>query len=569
MRRLWALSCLFACADGKDGATPEGTPTWHQDVAPLVARHCSGCHVEGALAQAIPLDSYDSARLWGAAMQAAVVSRRMPPFQARETPECTPDDPWMHDPRLSDENIDLISRWVDHEMPEGDPETAAPLLPPAVVQLEGRISTHYAEAAVSLPVTGAVTDQFICLSLDPGLLSDGWLTGFELLPDDARVMHHALVAVDAAGGSAALAGADGQYTCLGGFGVPATFIGAWVPGAAPMVVPSGSAVQVPVGARLVVQLHYHLIGEPVQDATGLAVAWADEAPARPALFGLFGNANGLQPDPNDGGLARLYVPAGARDHVERLVIPWTITQTLRVFMVLNHMHFIGRRMRVWVERAGSDDRCLLDTPEWDFDWQQSFFYDAAAGEGPVLQAGDVLHLECTYDNSLEHAGTRRALTEAGLTEPVDIGLGEGSLDEMCLVSLGGIPVSDAAAPAAPTHVGTATLRLRTADGVNDDACTASAAVAFDVASGVLLGEASCEVQAYGATRRLTAGWSGAGLDGGELAGPGWFDLTDFARGDASWTGSVDGEELTIEMAQTYPLTPALTVEVEATLRGVR
>ena len=46
-------------------------------------------------------------------------------------------------------------------------------------------------------------------------------------------------------------------------------------------------------------------------------------------------------------------------------------------------------------------------------------------------------------------GAEHALRWADEWMPVDVGLGEGSLDEMCLVSLGGVPVSDAAAPAAP------------------------------------------------------------------------------------------------------------------------
>jgi hypothetical protein len=41
-------------------------------------------------------------------------------------------------------------------------------------------------------------------------------------------------------------------------------------------------------------------------------------------------------------------------------------------------------------------------------------------------------MQCQYDNTLDNPGVVRALADAGLTEPVNVNLGEGSLDEMCI-----------------------------------------------------------------------------------------------------------------------------------------
>lgn len=41
-------------------------------------------------------------------------------------------------------------------------------------------------------------------------------------------------------------------------------------------------------------------------------------------------------------------------------------------------------------------------------------------------------MQCEYDNTLDNPGVRRALDDAGLEVPVNVGLGEGSLDEMCV-----------------------------------------------------------------------------------------------------------------------------------------
>jgi mono/diheme cytochrome c family protein len=564
MRYVLALALAAGC--GSQGTVPDqdpDAPTWHQDVAPLVGQHCSACHTDGAIGAPLVFDGYEATRPFGPIIRNAVATREMPPFMGQETAECTPDYPWMHDARLSTAEIETITAWVDAGMPEGDPASAAPIPEADQPRIEGPVQTLTPPSEYVVPPVGSRADIYTCISLDPGLLEDGWLQAFEVVPGDTRVVHHVLVGVDATGESGALAPDGGAYPCLGGFGVPANFIGGWVPGAAPVLMPERTAVRVPAGGRLVLQMHYHLIDEEVRDATGLKLKWADEPPERSASFGLFGNRNGLQPDPEDGGEARLFIPAGKKGHMERVILPWRVPTPVRVFMVWNHMHYVGSGMRVWVERAGQPPSCLLDTPEWDFNWQQSFFYDAAAGQAPLLLPGDELHLECIYDNTLDNPGVRKMLEEAGLDAPIDVSLGEGSLDEMCLVSLGVVP-----ADLAPTHAGPATLTLSTADGRTDDRCQATAE-AF-VADGFLNGTVSCDVEALGQRRTLTATFTSAAGQGQPVRGTGTFALSGFAAGPADWTATWTGPSATVTMERTYAiqLSP-LTIRLEGTLAPKR
>ena len=46
--------------------------------------------------------------------------------------------------------------------------------------------------------------------------------------------------------------------------------------------------------------------------------------------------------------------------------------------------------------------------------------------------GDTISVHCTYDNTLDNPYVQRGLAEQGLTAPVDVYLGEETLDEMCL-----------------------------------------------------------------------------------------------------------------------------------------
>lgn len=76
--------------------------------------------------------------------------------------------------------------------------------------------------------------------------------------------------------------------------------------------------------------------------------------------------------------------------------------------------------------------CLVETPKWDFNWQRLYVFDTKVANLPKVRPGDQLRFTCTYDNSLDNAFVADVLAEMGLKAPVDVLLGEETLDEMCL-----------------------------------------------------------------------------------------------------------------------------------------
>ena len=84
--------------------------------------------------------------------------------------------------------------------------------------------------------------------------------------------------------------------------------------------------------------------------------------------------------------------------------------------------------------AGADpaDECFLQTPAWNFNWQRLYTFDAAIDALPTINGGDKLTLRCTYDNSTDNPFVVKALLEQKMPSPVDVHLGETTLDEMCL-----------------------------------------------------------------------------------------------------------------------------------------
>jgi hypothetical protein len=204
---------------------------------------------------------------------------------------------------------------------------------------------------------------------------------------------------------------------------------------------------VPANSLIVMQVHYHPTGgDPETDSDTKWVArWMDTPPTYSSRFELIGNyknavadGKGLLPGPNDTNGVEFLIPAGVADHSEVMV--YTIPQNypdLLLWGVANHMHMVGVDMKLEIERANPlagepATECLLQTPKWDFGWQRLYEYDTTVEEAVTARAGDTLRVTCRYNNTLENFQLLEALEEQGLTEPVDVGMGSDSLDEMCL-----------------------------------------------------------------------------------------------------------------------------------------
>lgn len=443
---LLAGASATGCTSGDDDsdAPKDKVVTWHGHIAPLVHEKCGGCHSEGGIGP-FSIETYDEAHMWASDMQRQIQSGAMPPWGAQETDECTPPAPFKEDIRLTDAEKALFAEWIADGRVEGDPEVAAPLPPAPQLDLDNP------DRMLTIP--GSVTvegtqDQFVCFTLDPEITEPVWLTGSQVSPGNATIAHHALLFLDRAGESLALANERGQYPCFGGPNLAnPTLLAAWAPGATPVLTPENTGTPLQPGDRLVVQMHYHPTGagEETDDATRIDLKWTTEEPdyvSNVFLIGNFENSDlawqggegyGLTTGPD------FLIPAGARDHLEinRFLLPDGGDELARLvpislWAVGTHMHYVGTDMKITVEYADGGDQCLVQTPKWDFNWQRAYFFDGAVEDMPKLHLGDSLTMRCTYDNSLQNPFVREALDAQGYEEPLDVRLGEETLDEMCL-----------------------------------------------------------------------------------------------------------------------------------------
>src|ERR1041385_412924 len=93
--------------------------TWSREISRLVYKRCSSCHREGG--SSFSLMTYAEARPWAKAIKEEVLERRMPPWNAVKG-----FGEFKNDRGLTQEELELISDWVEGGAPEGNPKHLPP-----------------------------------------------------------------------------------------------------------------------------------------------------------------------------------------------------------------------------------------------------------------------------------------------------------------------------------------------------------------------------------------------------------------------------------------------------------
>ena len=444
MRHVLPLGLLLAtgCADDEPAAAADvadaEAPTWSGSARAVVADNCATCHFEGGAAP-FPLQTHAQAAPLAEALLAAVEDGRMPPWSA--DPDCRD----VEDPRLmSEADLEALRAWVAGGALEGD---ATEPIAASSSDLDANLELPAPEPYT--PDFSEATDDYRCFVYDQTFDRDVYLTASQVVPDTPQV-HHALAY--ALTGSQietmeALDEADpgNGYTCFGGpiplggdAGIDSGFpiqVAAWVPGAAPQVFPEDQAVRIPAGARVVMQLHYSAQSDgAAPDETALRLNVTDQAPdwlitTRPL------------------GAFDLDIPAGeSRVVAQQSYTNWS-NRELQVRTTAAHMHKLGTRLSGTIDTATGEAECLLEVPDWDFDWQQAYILSERATVAP----GDTVTVQCEFDNSAEN----QAVVNGEQLEPQDVAWGDGTSDEMCVLYLGFVePFSPTPDPSAAACAGT-------------------------------------------------------------------------------------------------------------------
>lgn len=436
MKRLLA-ACFLLAACGNDTAgpgpgspdaqAPNAVPTYYQDVEPIFATNCAGCHTAGGIAP-FAIDDPDTAIAYASRIKDETQAKTMPPWPpGGDTPAL------LHTRTLTQAQIDTIVAWTDGGAKLGDPNDPRPHDPPEVIDIGA--TAYNSDIGVDYVPDTSLSDDYRCFLVDLNVATAQMATGFEVTPGNRAIVHHVIVGLFDGADRANLQALDDEspdragWPCTGGLvptdsGIRQTGqLGSWVPGVSAVAYPAGTGTPIQAGALAVIQVHYNLLGgsDPDRTKLGIAVASADAAP-------------GLIRIGNIGMIKRnLVIPADDAAAVNSQALTVKQWKTLRggqafpsghgyVMGVGGHMHLVGHKVTITRTTAAGATDTLLDIPEWSFHWQGQY----QLAQPIEIANDDTLTIRCEYDNSNLH---RLAL---GLDPDVAVSWGEGTTDEMCI-----------------------------------------------------------------------------------------------------------------------------------------
>ena len=362
------------------------SPTFHKDILPIFQKHCQSCHRPGEIAP-MPFLTYQQVRPWAKSIRQSVKLKQMPPWFA---------DPhfgkFINDSSLTEEEIAIITQWVDNGAPAGKTSDAPPpvqwqtgwkIRPDLILEMPQKFS---------IPAGAEIDYQYLILpwkSQSGETQEDRWVSGVQILPGDRRVVHHAVLYVRekdspwlrdvASGRMYAPPQGDGNAR-IRSRDTREDILSVYTPGASVNNFPQGMAKKIPAGADLVLQLHYtSLAKENAWDQTKIALTWTTR-PQKRLLT--------LQMGKDD-----LRIPPGDRNYYA--TVSGTLPNDALLISLFPHMHLRGKAFDFEIVESGGRVEPLLKVKQFDLNWQLSYILQ----QPRFLPKGTRLQWTGYFDNS--------------------------------------------------------------------------------------------------------------------------------------------------------------------------
>lgn len=386
-------------------------PTFNKQIVRIFQAQCQICHRPNRLAPFSLLD-YASARPWARSIRTVARTRTMPPWKP------VPGIGSFHNERrLSELEIDQISRWVDAGSPEGIPADAPPLAQFNDGWQGGAPDLVVRMPAPYTPKTGG--DDYQCFSVPVDLKEDRFVSSVEVRPGNLKMVHHVFVYADPYNLSEWLPLREfgkPDFPCFGGpnFYLVDTerypwMLGAWVPGNRSITFPEGTGLRMRAGSRVVIQVHYSGTDNVASDQSEVGIFFS----RHPNPKNIF--ITGLEKK-------EFTIPAGASRHRLTAEILLDVPVTAKIVGFLPHMHLIGRQMRGDILSPDGTVRPLISIEDWDFNWQDTYMLK----EPVPWRYGEIMRMEAWFDNSTANRRNPNS-------PPKDVKQGENTTDEMCVL----------------------------------------------------------------------------------------------------------------------------------------
>jgi hypothetical protein len=391
---LWMVSCN----PGPQKEAPKQV-TFAEHIAPIIHQNCTKCHIEGE-AGPFTLVTYNDVAKRGKLVKYMVSERIMPPWPADATYSHFADEMV-----LSDEQIELVKRWVDEGMLPGD---TAHLEPPARVVNK----VHFGEPDLiirvpKIKIKGNNQDLFLVMKIPYEIPRDTFVRAIEFVVGNKRLVHHVnthLLQFDEHKKRNVYEGRtwvdqdqtqsqnihkelgvlqdDGSYPAM----TPS--VSNYLPGALFSFYPEeiGGYKFPKKGAFYLNDMHFGPSAIDAEDSSYYKIYYASKPPKRPVSEFQMGTL-GIAPVVPD-----LIVAPG---QVQTFRIQATMPDDISLISIVPHMHLIGKKFWAYAIKPGGDTIPLIRINNWDFRWQYFYKFKKLL----KIPRGTTIYVEGVYDNT--------------------------------------------------------------------------------------------------------------------------------------------------------------------------
>ena len=365
-----------------------GAPSFSKDVAPILYKHCVGCHRPGEIAP-MPLLTYEQARPYARAIQNAVAKGTMPPWHAD-----APVGTFQNERVLTDVERRTIISWAAAGAPRGEPGD----MPPTPTFADGwALGTPdlVFEMPEDYPIAASGALEYAYFYVPTNLTEPKWVQSVEIRPGNREAVHHVLLYQHAPAKAERTAFARGnaehqdrvRRSHLGDrpmrtdlADLPARLMATYAPGTNPQVAPGGTAFVLEPGSILRFEMHYTTNGKPTSDRSRVGFRLSKESAPRELSPQAFLNAT-------------LRLPPGA-SNVE-VSTDLEFLQDAVLWAVFPHTHLRGKKWKYVLQLPNGESRSVLEVPNYDFNWQTYYMF-----KNPLnIPKGAKLISTAWYDNS--------------------------------------------------------------------------------------------------------------------------------------------------------------------------
>ena len=347
----------------------ENVLTYTKDIAPLLAGKCVACHNTNGIGP-WAMTNYDAINGWSAMIKEVLLSKRMPPWSIDPT-----IGEFQNSFALEDSSARKIIRWIDEGRVYGEGEDLLASIEPISKEWKAGIpDTSIVLKPEKIPATGIVPYRFQEFTLN--LKQDTYLSKIEILPGNAKVVHHINLSVKrkkkdmAAFGRKEVKHVDNYIT----FSAAENQVTEY---------PENGGYLIEKDATILVQIHYAVTGKEEEDQTRIGLHYYDGIPEKQVHSVATSNYE-------------FVVPPYGKDIIVKASD--TTTRDIKLYYLSPHMHYRGKSIYISVEPPGGKEERIISSTDHNFNWQR--FYRLK--EPLIVLKGSIIRVEGVFDNTYQN-----------------------------------------------------------------------------------------------------------------------------------------------------------------------